>query len=80
MKTEILFFSAPWCGPCKQIKTMINESITNELNLKIIDITQDLEIAKQYQIMNVPTFIKVENNKEVSRKIGSITINDLKKL
>ena len=80
MKTEILFFSAPWCGPCKQIKTMINESITNELNLKIIDITQDLEIAKQYQIMNVPTFIKVENNKEVSRKIGSITINDLRKL
>ena len=80
MKTEILFFSAPWCGPCKQIKTMINESITNELNLKIIDITQDLEVAKQYQIMNVPTFIKVENNKEVSRKIGSITINDLRKL
>ncbi|NDG53748.1 MAG: thioredoxin [Flavobacteriia bacterium] len=35
MKTEILFFSAPWCGPCSQMKSMLSESISNELNIRV---------------------------------------------
>ena len=34
MKKEILFFSAPWCGPCKQMKNMLDESVKKELNIK----------------------------------------------
>ena len=37
MSKEILFFSAPWCMPCKQMKMMLSESIRDELNLKIIN-------------------------------------------
>ena len=80
MKTELLFFSAPWCGPCKQMKLMLNESIQNELNIRIIDISQDMETATKYQVMNVPAFIKVQDGEVVSRKIGATTIDSLKLL
>ena len=80
MNTEILFFSAPWCGPCRQMKSMLSESILNELNMKIIDISEDMETAAKYHVMNVPTFIKVQDGKETSRKIGSTTIENLKSL
>ena len=80
MKTELLFFSAPWCGPCRQMKSMLNESIQNELNMRIIDISEDMETAAKYQVMNVPTFVKVQDGKVVSRKIGSTTIDNLKLL
>ena len=80
MKTELLFFSAPWCGPCRQIKSMLSESILNELNMKIIDISQDMETAAKYHVMNVPTFIKIQDEEVVSRKVGSITIDGLKSL
>jgi len=80
MKTELLFFSAPWCSPCKQMKSMINESIQNELNIKIIDISEDMETAAKYQVMNVPTFVKIQDGKVISRKIGSTTIDRLKLL
>ena len=80
MKTEILFFSAPWCGPCRQMKSILNESIQNELNIRIVDISQDMEIAAKYQVMNVPTFVKIQNGEVVSRKIGSVTIDSLKLL
>ena len=80
MKEEILFFSAPWCGPCKQMKTMLTENIRDELNIKIIDITEDMEIAAKYEVMNVPSFVKVKDNKVVSRKVGSTTIEKLKVL
>ena len=80
MKTELLFFSAPWCGPCKQMKLMLNENIQKELNMKIIDISKDMETATKYQVMNVPTFVKVQDGKVVSRKIGAATIDGLKLL
>ncbi len=80
MKEEILFFSAPWCGPCKQMKTMLTQSIRDELNIKIIDITEDMEIAAKYEVMNVPSFIKVKDDKVISRKVGSTTIEKLKVL
>ena len=80
MNREILFFSAPWCGPCKQMKTMLSESIKTELNIKIIDISEDMDLASKHQVMNVPTFVVLENGEEKNRKIGSTTIDELKVL
>ena len=80
MSKEILFFSSPWCGPCRQMKKMLNESIQAEMNMKIIDISIDMDKATQYQVMNVPTFVVLENGKEVSRKIGATTIDALKQM
>jgi len=80
MNREILFFSAPWCGPCKQMKTMLSESIKTELNIKIIDISEDMDLASKHQVMNVPTFVVLENGEEKNRKIGSTTIDGLKVL
>ena len=80
MKEEILFFSAPWCGPCKQMKTMLSENVRDELNIKIIDISEDMEIAAKYEVMNVPSFVKVKDDKVISRKVGSTTIEKLKLL
>jgi thioredoxin 1 len=80
MNREILFFSAPWCGPCKQMKTMLSESIKTEMNIKIIDISEDMDLASKHQVMNVPTFVVLENGEEKNRKIGSTTIDGLKVL
>lgn len=80
MSKEILFFSAPWCGPCKQMKMMLSESIRDEIGIKIIDITEDMDLAANHQIMNVPTFVVLEDGVEVSRKIGSTTIDYLRKM
>ena len=80
MSKEILFFSSPWCGPCRQMKNMLNESIKSELNITIIDISENMEKATEYQVMNVPTFVVLESGKEVSRKIGATTIDGLRQL
>ena len=54
MNTEILFFSAPWCGPCKSMKSQLSESIKTELNIRIIDITEHMEIATEFRVLNIP--------------------------
>ena len=80
MNTEILFFSAPWCGPCKMMKSALSEDLINELNIRVIDIAADMELATEYQVMNVPTFVKLVDNQEVSRKVGTTTIEKLRNL
>ena len=80
MNSKILFFSAPWCGPCSGIKSRLTDEVIKDLNLEIIDISTQMHDATKYQVMNVPTFIKLVNDKEVNRKLGAISINDLKNL
>ena len=80
MKTEILFFSAPWCGPCQQMKNLLKESNLEDLQVRVIDITEkeSIDIAIKHNVLSVPLFVKLEDDKEVSRKSGAISINDLK--
>ena len=80
MSKEILFFSAPWCGPCRQMKEALNESIRDEIKIKLIDITEDMELAANHQIMSVPTFVVLKDGVEVSRKIGTTTIDNLRNM
>jgi len=80
MNTEILFFSASWCGPCKMMKSALSEDLISELNIRVIDIAADMELATEYQVMNVPTFVKLVDNQEVSRKVGTTTIEKLRNL
>ena len=81
-KTEVENFSglilvdffAEWCGPC-QLMSPIIEEITRENkdnNIKIgkIDIDENQEVAAQYGVMSIPTFIVFKNCKVVDQKIG----------
>lgn len=62
------------------MKSILNEEIKSELNMKIVDISIEIDKATEYQVMNVPTFVILENGKEISRKIGSISLEELKKM
>tara|TARA_B000000557_G_C20688691_1_gene406361 strand:- start:278 stop:469 length:192 start_codon:yes stop_codon:yes gene_type:complete len=62
------------------IKSSLNESIQKDLNMEIIDISEDMERATKYHVMNVPTFVKIIDGQEVARKTGAATIEQLKKL
>jgi hypothetical protein len=62
------------------MKSTLNESVRDDLNIKVVDISEDMDTATKYQVMNVPTFVKLVDGKEVARKIGSTTIETLKTL
>ncbi len=58
---KYLYFSAPWCTPCKQLAPnmkLVAEKITVE---KII-VDTDTETPKMYGIRNIPTVILIDDN------------------
>ena len=80
MSKEILFFSSKACGPCRSVKQQLNESITEELNIRMLDAEADTDLFIEHKVMGVPTFIKLVNGVGTNRKSGYKTIKEIKEL
>ncbi len=68
---RMLYFTASWCGPCKAIAPMITNMIESGLPILKIDVDEQSELCQQYGINSVPTFIVIENDEVISRKVGA---------
>ena len=72
MKT-VKYFSATWCGPCQTFKPIMNEIANEGHSVQFIDIDQQEDLARQYNVRSVPTVVIEHNGSEVNRLIGATT-------
>ena len=73
---QVLKFAASWCQPCKALSMMLENQAGGE-NIEEIDIDKDMDRAIQYQVRSVPTMIMLEDGKEIKRKVGLPTNEEL---
>jgi thioredoxin 1 len=66
---KILYFSAPWCGPCKQFGPVM-EQIGQSVPVQKINIDDQPDLAISYSVRNVPTVIIVKDGEIVNRMVG----------
>jgi thioredoxin 1 len=63
-KPVLVKFSAPWCGPCRSIAPHFYKlSSKYDVLLLDVDIEQCSDLAEQYSISSLPTFILFNNGK-----------------
>ena len=73
---QVLKFAASWCQPCKALSMMLENQPGGE-SIEEIDIDKDMDRAIQYQVRSVPTMIMLEDGKEIKRKVGLPTNEEL---
>lgn len=81
MKT-IYYFTAEWCQPCKKTKPIVQE-LNREQTValfQIIDVDDNHDLVKKFNIKSVPTFILFEDGIEKTRSIGAQTREQLEAL
>ena len=69
MKTA-KYFSATWCGPCKQFKPIMQELSNEGYNIEFIDGDENKEVAIEYNIRSIPTTVIELDGKEINRLVG----------
>ena len=67
---QLLYFSAPWCGPCKTLGPIMDQ-VSHQAKVKKINVDDSPEMASHYGIRNIPTVILTVNGEEVARKVGN---------
>ncbi len=72
---KLIDFYADWCGPCK-VMDPVFEEIEKEYEGKVefqkVDVEAEQSIASKYEIMSIPTFVILKNDKEADRRIGAM--------
>jgi len=74
---EILYFSAPWCGPCRNFKPIM-ESISNSIPVRFINVDENPQLAAQYSVRSVPMLVFLKDGQEVNKSIGVLTESQVK--
>jgi thioredoxin 1 len=67
-------FWAEWCGPCKQVAPVLEEIAgehADKLSVVKLNIDENPETARSYQVMSIPTMAVFSKGKIVKTIVGA---------
>ena len=68
-------FWAAWCGPCRLVAPVLDE-LAEEMEQKVrvakLIVDENQEIAMQYLVSSIPTFILFKNGQVADRMLGAM--------
>ncbi|XP_021762296.1 thioredoxin H2-like [Chenopodium quinoa] len=72
-KLLVVDFAASWCGPCKFIEPAV-KAIANkypDVEFAKIDVDELPDVAKEFEVQAMPTFIFLKKGKVVDKVVGA---------
>lgn len=72
-KLILVDFYADWCGPCRMTAPIIDELAEEIKEVKFVKINVDEnpQLASQYSVFSIPTFLLFKNGQVVDQMVGA---------
>ena len=73
-------FYADWCGPCKMMSPVVDniaEKYAGKAKVGKVNVDQQQEIARQFGIMSIPSFVFIKDGKKVDQAMGAMPASAL---
>ena len=69
----VVYYTATWCGPCKAIKPVYEQTAIDNPNVALgkVDVDDNPEAAAAASISAVPTFVSYHNNETIQEFAGA---------
>lgn len=77
--TVLVDFYADWCGPCRMLSPTLEE-LSNNINIVKVNVDAAPIIAQKFGIMSIPTLIVFKDGKEVNKKVGICSKDEIKEM
>ena len=68
-------FWAAWCGPCKMVAPVLDElaeEMDGKLRIAKLNVDENQDIAEQFQVSSIPTFILFKQGEAADRMLGAM--------
>ena len=87
-ETDVLGSSVPvlvdywaeWCGPCKMISPMLEETAATyagRLSLAKLNVDENPKAPSQYHVRSIPTLMLFKGGQPVATKVGALSKSQL---
>ena len=75
-------FWATWCGACQTMGPLVEEIAEERTDVKVckLDVDQEPELARQYRVMSIPTFLVFKDGEVAKRDMGVMSKEGLEGL
>src|SRR3954463_7514776 len=72
-KPVLVDFTAAWCPPCRAMNPILDQMAAERDDIKIVsvDVDSEQELASQWGVMGMPTFLLFQNGRPVQQLVGS---------
>ena len=72
--THVLYFTADWCNPCQRTRPIADVLKRDGLiDFIFVDADTEIKLLEEFGIRSVPTYVLIEDGKEVKRMNGAKT-------
>lgn len=71
---------ADWCGPCKMIAPLVNESATSyagRLSVAKLNVDENTRIPSQFHVRGIPTLMLFKDGQPVATRVGAMSKSQL---
>jgi thiol-disulfide isomerase/thioredoxin len=79
-KKLLIYFSSPYCAPCKAIAPLIDKLSSESGNILKLDAIEHGELASRLGARGAPAFVQVRQGRVVKVHLGSLSETKLRQM